>query len=117
MTTLKEELMKNASLLSACAILVGLSTPAFSEETQRILSTLTDGTTIISGQWRKQAAGPIDIPFNHTFSSPPVVVVTSVWHAGVGSIETVTRVDSDRFQVNSGNAAADYFVNWIAMGK
>ena len=79
---------------------------------------LPNNTRIASGLWNKNASGPIDIPFNTKFSEPPVVVISPNWpvRAGVEE-ETISRVEKTFFQVTSKNAAGDYYVSWMAMGK
>lgn len=75
---------------------------------------------IRAGKILKAAVGPLEIPFGYKFASPPVVLLTSYWQGGageVGHIETVTAVDNDFCVITSGNAAANYFVDWMAVGE
>jgi hypothetical protein len=105
--------------MKIAVLLVGLVVSVSSvqaQETARTTSVLPDGMQIISGSWRKAATGKIDIPFGATFSSLPIVVVSSIYPAHVGT-ETIVEVKPDRFTVTSPYAADNYFVNWFAMGK
>ena len=100
-------------------MMFGLTASAFSQEIFRSETRLPDGTVLIYGKWKKPAIGPIDIPFNYSFKdvNSIVVVVSPNYRSGVGGIETISSVQSDRFQVTSGNAAPEYFVSWMATGK
>ena len=113
--------MTRPHLAVACVVGIlglGLIGPASSQKSQQIQPTdLGAGQVIVAGKWRKAAPGPVDIPFGITFSEPPIVMLTPYWSNGVGFIDTVTRVDRDRFQVTSGNNADNYFVGWMAIGK
>jgi hypothetical protein len=78
---------------------------------------LSDGQVVVAGKWRKAAAGVADIPFGHTFAEPPIVVISPLWVEPVAATETITKIEADKFQVVSANAAPNYFVSWIAIGK
>ena len=87
-------------------------------KSSKTTSELPGGQAIAAGRILKAATGTIEIPFGMTFAEPPFVVVSSNWANGVvGSIETIQNVERDRFQVNSANAAQNYYVSWIATGK
>jgi hypothetical protein len=57
------------------------------------------------------------------FSSPfakaaPVVVVSPWWDKqpnGVGYVETIVKITKNYFEIVSGNAGENYFVNWMAL--
>jgi hypothetical protein len=54
------------------------------------------------------------------FEYPPLVLVTPRWegeNSEVGHSETIDTVQNDGFTVVSGNAAGNYYVNWIAIGR
>jgi hypothetical protein len=58
--------------------------------------------------------------FTQPFSSPPIVMLSPWWNdanAQVGSIETLTNVTNYYFEFTSKNMAANYFVNWVAVGN
>jgi hypothetical protein len=79
-----------------------------------------DGSSVViqTGLTSKTAAGKLTISFSPPFTTsfPPVVVATPFWKSGaVGAPETIEFVDNNGFQVNSPNAALDYFVSWIAV--
>lgn len=100
-------------LLGICLLLVAES-PVSSQQ----VLTLSDGKKIASGTLNKQ--GPvITIPFNTTFSATPIVVISPFYEGGgeVGHTETITEIDTDRFQVTGGNAAPNYYINWIAVDQ
>jgi hypothetical protein len=79
------------------------------------------GTSLLqSGTVLKSTAGAHEIQFRQPFASPPVVVISPFWNgsgAGVGSIETITSINENAFVVNSSNAASNYYVTWIAIGR
>jgi hypothetical protein len=76
---------------------------------------LVSGTEMQFGSMIKNS-GSIVINFPKPFSRIPTVVVTPFWPNGaVGAIETVTAVSTEQFTVASGNGAANYAVNWIAV--
>jgi hypothetical protein len=102
----------------AASLMLATTSIAFAQQAHpNIVTQMPDGQLIVAGKWLKPSQGPIDIPFMATFSEPPVVVVTSNWTAQVAYIDTVTRVDKDRFQVTSQNAANNYYVSWVAVGR
>jgi hypothetical protein len=81
---------------------------------------LADSTVIIRGRLQRRAHGPIEIPFGHTFADPDGVVVTISPNSFVqaGFIETVIRIEADKFTVDSLNAhPTSYYLNWIAIGR
>ena len=77
-----------------------------------------EGTVFESGVHNKTGAGTQRVYFTYSFESEPTVLLSPWWNdanSQVGSIETVTKVTPDYFEFTSGNAAANYFVNWIAV--
>jgi hypothetical protein len=79
------------------------------------------GTTLLqSGTMLKSTPGAHEIQFRQPFASPPVVVISPFWNGsggGVGYIETITSINENAFVVNSSNAATNYYVTWIAVGR
>jgi hypothetical protein len=90
--------------------------PAMAISTERI-DFGTPSRTIACGKTLKAVAGQIEINFGIAFAEPPLVFLTPEWTGPVGYIETVTGVDIDKFRVSSNNAAANYHVNWMAIGR
>lgn len=101
--------------LAATATLASIAVSAQNVETSKV--TLPTGDVVASGKWTKAAPGSVDIPFNHIFAKPPIVVVTGNWRTGVNNPETIVDIKTDRFTVNSINAAPDFQVSWVAVGK
>ncbi len=106
-------------ILMTTVVLVGLNTSALSQEISHSQVQLPDGSVLISGKWKKTGIGSVDIPFKYTFKdvNSIVVVVSPSYPSPVGGIETVSKVQADSFQVTSGNAAAEFVLNWMATGK
>jgi len=79
------------------------------------------GTSILqSGTVLKSTSGALEIQFRQPFASPPVVLISPFWNGsdrGVGYIETITSINENAFVVNSSNAATNYYVTWIAVGR
>lgn len=70
------------------------------------------------GSVNKTGGGMLRVYFPNSWSSPPLVFLSPWWNdqnAGVGYIETVSNVTADYFELVSGNAAPNYFVNWMAV--
>lgn len=57
------------------------------------------------------------VTFPQPFRETGAVVVTPAWPRPVGHAETLSGFDRDGFDLISGNAAPDYRVHWIALGK
>lgn len=60
----------------------------------------------------------VRVYFSSPFGVAPVVVVSPWWDKqpnGVRYIETVVKVTRNYFEIVSGNAGENYFVNWIAL--
>jgi hypothetical protein len=60
------------------------------------------------------------IPFPHPFQHVPTVVVSSHWQnqgSEVGHTETIDTITPVEFTVVSGNAAPNYFIQWIAISN
>jgi hypothetical protein len=69
---------------------------------------------------RKAKAGALTVEFKRRFADPPVVILTPFWDGqgdGVGFIETLDHVSHGEFRLVSGNAADNYFVSWVAIGR
>jgi hypothetical protein len=83
-------------------------------------ATLPDGLTIEAGRALKASAGRLTILFSTPFIEQPQVIVSPFWegqNAEVGHDETISVIDNQSFTVVSGNAAPNYFVNYIAVGR
>jgi len=80
----------------------------------------TTFTQIETGTYNKTGSGTYRVYFQSPFTVPPVVFLSSWWNgtqSTLGSIETVTDVTNEYFDAISGNAASNYFVNWMAFGN
>lgn len=67
--------------------------------------------SVNKGQFR------VRVYFSSPFAILPVVVVSPWWDKqpnGVGYIETITKITLNYFEIVSGNAGENYFVNWMA---
>ncbi|MFK7786558.1 MAG: hypothetical protein AB8B56_15665 [Crocinitomicaceae bacterium] len=68
----------------------------------------------------KTASGKLRVYFLERFDTPPTVSLSPWWddaNSGVGSIETLTKVTNEYFELVSGNAASNYFVSWVAVAE
>jgi hypothetical protein len=113
----RERGMKRALLgLTILSLLTG---PLRAQEISNAATTLPDGSTLISGKWAKKVGGSTIILFHHRFTDVDSIgIILTPNHTGaVVFVETVTRVEADRFQITSDNSAPDYVVNWLAVGK
>ena len=82
-------------------------------------SVLVVGDRLIQYGYKRKTETVCNIPFSRRFSAPPWVVVTPAWeYAGreVGHAETIGQVTRTGVRLYSSNAAASYFVSWIAVG-
>lgn len=80
----------------------------------------TDLTQIETGTYNKTGSEIYRVYFQSPFSAPPVVFLSSWWNGtqgNLGSIETILDVTNEYFDAISGNAASNYFVNWMVFGK
>jgi hypothetical protein len=80
----------------------------------------TDFTQFETGTYNKTGSGIYRIYFQSPFSLPPVIFLSPWWNGtqgDLGYIETVLDVTNEYFDAVSGNAAANYFVNWMAFGN
>jgi hypothetical protein len=80
----------------------------------------TSFTQLETGTCNKTGSGIYRVYFQSPFSAPPVVFLSSWWNGTQGnlsSIETLLDVTDEYFDAISGNAASNYFVNWIAFGN
>lgn len=57
----------------------------------------------------------IQITFATAFSEPPIVLLAPVYGSPVGNVETVTNVTATGCTIVSGNMAANYMVNVLAV--
>ncbi|MEM8960129.1 MAG: hypothetical protein AAGD38_01510 [Acidobacteriota bacterium] len=57
------------------------------------------------------------VTFPQPFRETAAVVATPAWSRPVGHAETLSGFDRDGFDLISGNAAPDYQVHWIAVGR
>ena len=60
------------------------------------------------------------VEFARPFAGAPNVVISPFWdgqRAEVGHAETLERVQPTHFTVTSNNAASNYFVCWLALGR
>lgn len=60
----------------------------------------------------------VRVYFSSPFKMPPVVIVSPWWDKqpnGVRYIETIVKITRNYFEVVSGNAGENYFVNWMAL--
>lgn len=82
-------------------------------------SVLVVGDRLIQYGYKRKTETVCNIAFSRRFSTPPWVVVTPAWeYAGreVGHAETIGQVTRTGVRLYSSNAAASYFVSWIAVG-
>lgn len=80
----------------------------------------TTFTQFETGTYNKTGSGAYRVYFESLFSAPPVVFLSPWWNGtqgNLGSIETLVDVTSEYFDAISGNAASNYFVNWMAFGN
>jgi hypothetical protein len=62
----------------------------------------------------------VRVYFSSPFKMAPVVVVSPWWDKqpnGVRYIETIVKVTRNYFEIVSGNAGENYFVNWMALSQ
>jgi hypothetical protein len=57
----------------------------------------------------------IQLTFATAFSQPPTVIVSPAYSSPVGNVETVTAISTTGCTIVSGNMAADYIVNVLAV--
>jgi hypothetical protein len=68
----------------------------------------------------KPKAGEYMVRFRKGFSERPAVLLTPLFYDDgrqVGAIETLIHVGEKEFRAVSDNAADNYFVSWLAIGK
>ena len=72
------------------------------------------------GMAHKPKEGSITVSFKVRFADPPAVLLTPHW-AGEGKevayVETLEKVTHSEFKLVSTNAAENYFVSWVAIGR
>lgn len=79
------------------------------------------GLATKTGPLARQALGPAST----RFAAPPTLILSPLWKgqgAGVGHAETLNRVERTTggdyyFETVSGNAAGNYCVSWLAIGR
>ncbi len=79
----------------------------------------TDFSQFETGTYNKTGSEIYRVYFQSPFSAPPVVFMSPWWNGSqgtLGSIETILDVTNEYFDAISGNAASNYFVNWMAFG-
>jgi hypothetical protein len=72
------------------------------------------------GLVHKPKGGEYRVKFRKAFAGPPAVVLTPWWDnqgGQVSFIETLVHVDHDEFRAISDNAAENYYVSWVAIGR
>ena len=72
------------------------------------------------GMIRKPNGGEYTVKFKREFSGPPTVLLTPYWHdqgSQVSYIETLVHVSHREFRGVSDNAAENYYVSWVAIGR
>jgi hypothetical protein len=87
------------------------------QEQGQMVTELPDGSILAAGKWTKTAPGTVEIPFGVTFADPPFVVVSPNFSSQVAGVETVEKIDRDKFRVSSANFAPGFSISWIALGK
>ena len=68
----------------------------------------------------KAKGGEYKVKFRKEFAELPTVQLTPWWHdqnSQVSYIETLVEVTHHEFRAISDNAAENYFVSWLAIGK
>jgi len=72
------------------------------------------------GIHHKTKVGEFAVKFERGFADRPAVQLTPFWHSsgsGVSYVETLVHVDEKEFKGISENAADNYFVMWLAIGR
>ena len=80
----------------------------------------TGYTQIETGTYNKTGSGIYRVYFQSPFTTAPIVFLSPWWNGTqgtLGSIETLLDVTAEYFDAISGNAAPNYFVNWMAFGN
>lgn len=80
----------------------------------------TGYTQVETGTYNKTGSGIYRVYFQSPFSAAPIVFLSPWWNGTqgtLGSIETLLDVTNEYFDALSGNAAPNYFVNWMAFGN
>jgi hypothetical protein len=69
---------------------------------------------------QKKQVGLLVVKFKSRFAEPPAVLLTP-YYDGTGRevthVETLVRVDDSEFELISANAAEEYSVSWVAIGR
>jgi hypothetical protein len=105
------------------SLIIGLAATAFAwsaaAQDARYATVLPHGRCMVVSMTPKTVKGTIVVPFGLTFKTAPIVTVSSDWIGGsaVTEAETVTAVDIDQFSETSNNAAGNFYVSWIAVGR
>jgi hypothetical protein len=76
---------------------------------------------MLAGRHQKPTPGPLVIEITDSpFAAAPFVTISPFWNGAggaVGSIDTITDIQPDAFTVTSQNAAQNFYIDWIAVGK
>ena len=89
------------------------------DEPRGSLGTTAGGLLIQGGVVNKSVAW-ITVNFGQAFAAPPIVQIQPYWYHQnnqVGYIETLSVVTESSFTVGSLNAAANYYIMWLAIGN
>jgi hypothetical protein len=68
----------------------------------------------------QKSTGSVQVNFPLPFKHIPVVILTSYWigqGSGVGYVDTLSEVSTTKSTLVSGNAADNYYVNWLAVAN
>jgi hypothetical protein len=79
-----------------------------------------DAVHVEWGIVNKPNVGALTVTFKNKFADPPVVLLTPYWDgqgAEVGHVETLEKVTHSEFKLVSDNAAENYYVSWVAIGR
>ncbi len=81
------------------------------------VAVLPGGKKVAWGKVNKNST-EVPISFGTRFTTEPIVSLTAEWvSGGVGKVETIKTINVENCIIWSGNAAANYYVNWIAIGE
>lgn len=68
----------------------------------------------------RKTTGSVRVTFPSAFRHIPIVILTPHWigqGSEVGHVETLSDVSTSGFTFVSGNAADNYYVNWLAVAN
>jgi hypothetical protein len=72
------------------------------------------------GTAHKPKVGALTVTFKEKFADPPAVLLTPFWDGDgreVSHVETLEKVTHGEFKLVSDNAADNYYVSWVAIGR